>query len=398
MAPSTTHIASQLRQLIYYHLDNNLVRNALFLSGRLSAYEPRSPEAAYLLALCQFQSGQYKAAWDSTRLHATRGHHLGCCYIYAQASLELGRFVEGITALERSKSLWQNKNTWNQHNETRRQHLPDAAAVYCLEGKLFKAHKDMSKAVDCWEQALKLNPFMWDAFLGLCDAGAKMAIPNIYKMTPEMVAMLQTMQRSENASTTSLDKAPSSNIPLQIQPTNNINHFLSSADPFTSSQPKVNGISYGNNPLLERLNGSKVSVNTVSTIADGEGMDTPVTSIDWMEDGSEIGLHPLTGTKSWEPPQAPSRKTRNVQEVGPDFASLPPPKMRAGSVKSRVKSKADLEDPAVLQDLAPPPAPPTKRNDLWPSCADFYGAKWRIGRSKKECQITQHSATYHYYW
>ena len=360
MAPSTTHIASQLRQLIYYHLDNNLVRNALFLAGRLSAYEPRSPEAAYLLALCQFQSSQYKAAWDTTRLHATRGHHLGCCYIYAQAALELGRFVEGITALERSKSLWQNRNTWNQHNETRRQHLPDAAAVYCLEGKLFKAHKDMGKAVDCWEQALKLNPFMWDAFLGLCDAGAKMAVPNIYKMTPEMIAMLQTMQRSENASITSLEKAATSSIPLQIQPTNSLNHFPSSADPFTSSHPKVNGTIYGNNPLWERLNGSKVSVNTVSTIADTEGMDTPNANGDWTEDGSELGLLP-TVSKPWEPPQAPSRKARNGQDVGPDYSSLPPPKMRAGTVKPRVKGKADLEDPAVLQDPPPPPAPPTKR-------------------------------------
>ena len=280
--------------------------------------------------------------------------------MYAQAALELGRFVEGITALERSKSLWQNKNTWNQHNETRRQHLPDAAAVYCLEGKLFKSHKDMGKAVDCWEQALKLNPFMWDAFLGLCDAGAKMAVPNIYKMTPEMMAMLQTMQRSENASVTSLEKASISSIPLQIQPTNSLNHLSSSADPFTSSHPKVNGIIYGNNPLWERLNGSKVSVNTVSTITDTEEMDTPNANGDWTEDGPDVGLLP-TGSKPWEPSQAPSRKSRNGQDVGPDYSSLPPPKMRAGTVKPRVKGKADLEDPAVLQDPPAPPAPPAKR-------------------------------------
>jgi anaphase-promoting complex subunit 3 len=268
--------------------------------------------------------------------------------------------VEGITALERSKSLWQSRNTWNQHNENRRQHLPDAAAVYCLEGKLFKAHKDMSKAVDCWEQALKLNPFMWDAFLGLCDAGAKMAVPNIYKMTPAMEEMLQTVQRSENASATSLDKASMSNIPLQTQPTNSMNQFTSSTDPFTSSQSKVHGMTYGNNPLWERLNGSKVSVNTVNTYADTEAMDTPITHGDWNEDGSDAGPIPAPALKPWEPPQAPSRKTRNAQDT-PDFASLPPPKMRAGAVKSRVRSKADLEDPAVLQDPPPAPAPPTKR-------------------------------------
>lgn len=59
----------------------------------------------------------------------------------------------------------------DKHSETRRQHLPDAAAVYCLKGKLWHAHDDAKKAVECYVEALKLNPFMWDAFLGLCDTG-----------------------------------------------------------------------------------------------------------------------------------------------------------------------------------------------------------------------------------
>lgn len=59
----------------------------------------------------------------------------------------------------------------DKHSETQRQHLPDAAAVYCLQGKLWHAHKDLTKAVDCYVEALKLNPFMWDAFLGLCETG-----------------------------------------------------------------------------------------------------------------------------------------------------------------------------------------------------------------------------------
>lgn len=67
MAPTNAHIAQQLRQLIYYHLDNNLIKNALFLAARLVAYDSRSAEAAYLLSYCQFQCGYVKAAWDSTR-------------------------------------------------------------------------------------------------------------------------------------------------------------------------------------------------------------------------------------------------------------------------------------------------------------------------------------------
>ena len=191
MAPANPHIISQLRQLIYYHLDCNLLRNALFVAGRLHAYEPRSSEAAYLLALCHLRLGQLKAAYDNSRNSGSRGTHLGCSYVFAQACLGLERHVEGVTALDRSKGLWSSRNTWGafekkhretaqmwtdsghvgKHTDTRRQHLPDASAVFCLQGNLWQAHSDTNKAIECYAEALKLNPFMWDAFLGLCDLG-----------------------------------------------------------------------------------------------------------------------------------------------------------------------------------------------------------------------------------
>ena len=48
-------------------------------------------------------------------------------------------------------------------------------AVYCLLGKLWHAYDDIKKAVDCYVESLKLNPFMWDAFTGLCDTGRSAA-------------------------------------------------------------------------------------------------------------------------------------------------------------------------------------------------------------------------------
>lgn len=115
MSPSTSHTASQLRQLIYYQLDNNLVHNALFLAGRLHAYEPRSSESVYLLALCHLHNGQVKAAWDYSRNVGLRGTHIGCSYVHAQACLDLGKYLDGVTALERSKGLWASRNNWSKH-------------------------------------------------------------------------------------------------------------------------------------------------------------------------------------------------------------------------------------------------------------------------------------------
>lgn len=350
MSPSTNpYIISQLRSQIYYHLDNNLVRNALFLAGRLLSYEPRNPEAAYLLSLCQLQSGQIKGAWETSRVHATRATHLGCCYIYAQTSLELGRYVEGITALERARPLWIDRNSWGQHNESRRQALPDATAVYTLQGKLFQAHKDISKAVDCWVEALKLNPFMWDAFLGLCDSGASINIPNIYKMTPEMITFMRAAHQNEKDI---IEKSSTSIPPLQSQPTNN----PVPSDPFLSSNPKTNGVSgYGSSVLWEKLNRSSMNGASSGMNVISDQMETPMSSTD--DEIPSNGTAPLS-KPIWEPPSAPARKPTIVQDLG--NYSTAPPRTGTNTIKSRTRSKASSED-AVLTVPDPPPAAPTKR-------------------------------------
>ena len=339
MAPSTPHIANQLRHLIYYHLDNNLLRNALFLSQRLVAYEPRSAEAAYLLALCQYQSGFLKACYDTSRPFTVRGSHLGCAYVIAQACLELGRFVDGITALDKCRQHWKDKSNWNQHSESRRQHLPDAAAVLCLKGKLWKAHKNLDQAVECWAMALKLNPFMWDAFLGLTEAGARISVPNIYKTNPEMVAMAQAVH--QEARTADLQNQPPperpQHHPLQTQPTNQVNH----SDPFSST---ARG-GHGSGPLYERLNGSKASVAS-TTILDEDNMSTPSTTIVDPDEAPSV-VH------GYDAPPAPIRKAKTAT-----IPVVPPPMF--SSARQKLRAKGGSEESGILAD-PPPPAAPSKR-------------------------------------
>ena len=338
MAPAQSPVVSQLRQLIYYHLDNNLLKNALFLSQRLIAYDSRSPEAAYLLAYCQFQSGFVKVAWDTSRAIAVKGAHLGCAYVFAQSSLELGRYLEGLTALEKCKHSWQNRNTWGQHNESRRQHLPDAAAVLCLKGRLWKEHKNIDQAVECWAASLKLNPFMWDAFVGLCDAGARVSVPNVYTLSEELTAQVHLNQQQS----AKIENAPTekSHIP---------------SDPFVTTQ-KSNARHPGNSVLWEKLNGSKISVNTTSTILDEEGMATPSTEAE-VDEGVLQGA-PVN--QNHEPPPAPVRKNKLAGETQVD----PPPRWKTGSTRVRSRMKGASDDATtVLQDppSQPPPAAPSKR-------------------------------------
>ena len=57
------------------------------------------------------------------------------------------------------------------HSETSRRHIPDAAAVNALLGKLWRGHGDARRAGDYYVEAHKANPFIWEAFQGLCDLG-----------------------------------------------------------------------------------------------------------------------------------------------------------------------------------------------------------------------------------
>lgn len=92
---------------------------------------------------------------------------------WSEASLSGHRRITGVSKhpLRLRFYYWYLTDGIDKHSESRRQHLPDAAAVLCLQGKLWHAHKDIHKAVDCYVEALKLNPFLWDAFLGLSETG-----------------------------------------------------------------------------------------------------------------------------------------------------------------------------------------------------------------------------------
>ncbi len=228
--------------------------------------------------------------------------------------------------------------------------MPDAAAIYTLQGRLFQAHKDMSKAVDCWVEALKLNPFMWDAFLGLCESGANITIPNIYKVTPEMIAFMKSTHQTEKDATA--EKPSTSAGILQSQPTNN----PVPSDPFLSTNSRTNGVSsgQGSSALWEKLNGSTMAIAN-SGLANGEEIEMPVGAYD--DEALQNG--PVLVRSLGEPPPAPARKYRPAQELT-DFGSIPPPRMGTNSIKSRTRSKPGSED-AVLTVPDPPPAAPTKR-------------------------------------
>ncbi|KAF2085442.1 TPR-like protein [Saccharata proteae CBS 121410] len=339
MSPTATpYVATQLRGLIYYHLDNDLIQNALFLAGRLHGLEPRSADAAHLLALCNFRMGRLKAAYEYSRDKAMKGQHLGCAYVFAQACLGLGRAGDGISALDKSRGLWGGRNHWNKHSETSRRHLPDAAAVNCLLGKLWRAHNDVTKAIGCYVEALKLNPFMWDAFTELCDTGAAIRPSNVFKITPEMSAYLAASSMLGPDSPPANEDAP----PQSTAGPNGI--FTPGADPFNSTmrQNGEGGSKFGVPNLFSRAGISLPKSNATR----GLDAETPVANGGLHDDDvmmGEGGGKPLSRVPSAEPPQAPVRRSRQPPSL--TDSAIDVPRMKSITTRSRGKSGSETDAP-----------------------------------------------------
>ena len=236
MAPAPSIATSQLRQLIFYHIDNDLLENANFLAQRLHAYDRRNQDSLHLLTLTYLRLRRYRAAHEWSHQFGHSGKHLGCTYVFAQACMHLGRITEGITALEKAKPLWVGRSDWQKHSDTSRRHLPDAAAVYTLMGKLWRLHGDTRKAGDCFVEAHKANPFIWDAFDGLCKVGADLNVSSMFKLEAETTA---TSNPSHGGTSIYTDEVPPVLQPLAPQRSFNQQVFTPSGDPFGGSRSDV---------------------------------------------------------------------------------------------------------------------------------------------------------------
>ncbi|PKS09994.1 hypothetical protein jhhlp_004618 [Lomentospora prolificans] len=73
-----------------------------------------------------------------------------------------------------------------KHSASLRSPMPDAPAVLSLQGKLYRGYGDTIAAVRCFEEAIRLNPLMWDAFTALCDLGANVNITSTFKSADVM--------------------------------------------------------------------------------------------------------------------------------------------------------------------------------------------------------------------
>ena len=176
-------------------------------------------------------------------------------------------------------------------------------------------------------------------------------MPNIFKMTPEMMSVLSS-STNEETPLGILDESPPSNALSQSQVNvNPANQPPSSNDPFSISKNRINGDvrnNAGSLALFEKFNSKKNNAALIEPIIlpDTQIFDTPTGPTGGMEDsifsGKEVGGRAPIST---EPPLAPPRKDRTLPGLGMDFSIDAPPKMRSSStIRSKSRNKGDSGD------------------------------------------------------
>lgn len=324
MPPSSAAITAQLRQIIHYHLDQHSYTNALFFSERLAAHDPRSGESAYLLALCHFRLRDYRSAYEISKAAGYRGIHLNCAYIFAQTCLIIERYKDGITALEKSRGLWSHQSNFGKHTATARAPNPDSAGVFCLLGKLYKAYDDKKKAILNFEEALKVNPFMWDAFVALCDMGVNVRTQNIFKLNDALTDGISfdqppgiLVEQKDNGAINPMEP-PNRKPPIRTA-------IFDAVDPFDSQRSAASNEMILGNTFLSVGSGendfmSKINAARSKMAAAPEPVHDPLES-PTIANGEP---HLSRGGLAIEPPPAPIRRTRNTQPLDPGLLETAP--------------------------------------------------------------------------
>lgn len=179
-----------------------------------------------------------------------------------------------------------------------------------------------------------------------------MRVPNIFKMTPEMMTTLSTPSTEEKSPEIPEEPQPSTGVSHAQTNSVNFNQHPLSNDPFSISKNRINAEvrNLGSSALFEKFNGSK---STITPMIGGvgtsfQGVDTPTghgggTSPEMMY-GKEVGAAVTAIPSSTEPPTAPARKGRTLHGLGMDFSIDAPPKMRSNSIKSKSRGKGDSEE------------------------------------------------------
>ncbi|WWD17246.1 hypothetical protein CI109_101684 [Kwoniella shandongensis] len=195
--PSSPHLNRRLQQLSL----TSPAHTALFYARLYHSLSPPSDiehDSLHTLALCSLQAEEPYSALHLVRDTAgvdqpedevdRAGRRIpppcyGCAMIVARCCEKLGRFSEGQQVLSRALKRCSPSNIAIPSPAS------TSASAHLLLANLSNKGKASEAAVENYKQALLEDPWMWEAFIGLCDIGSP---PSINALFPDPPAPSRT--------------------------------------------------------------------------------------------------------------------------------------------------------------------------------------------------------------
>ncbi|QRW00722.1 anaphase-promoting complex subunit 3 [Ceratobasidium sp. AG-Ba] len=146
--------ASRLAQLARHSLEHDLARTAVFYAERLHSLTRGSHDARHLLAKALLAAGQTNSAMGVV---GGEGMCWACCQIYARCAERLRKYRVAREMMERCLRIVADGHAQGVGSlEEATMHCQ--AGQYAMKGNLY------DKAVASLREALRLNPYLWEAF------------------------------------------------------------------------------------------------------------------------------------------------------------------------------------------------------------------------------------------
>lgn len=174
-------LPARFAQLIWSCLDANLHRSAVFYAERYYAMG-QTHDARHLYATALLQSGQPHMAHHFVNRPAT-DRCSGCAEIRAKCCTALGRHRQARDALEEclKDPLYTPTPSMEARAATA---FPEPAVLHCRAGEMALKGNLPDSARHSFQQALALNPMIWEAFEGLCALGNVSDVDDILPPRP----------------------------------------------------------------------------------------------------------------------------------------------------------------------------------------------------------------------
>ncbi|KAG5647154.1 hypothetical protein DXG03_001109 [Asterophora parasitica] len=180
--PSLPHLAQRFQSLVWSCLDADLTKTAVFHAERYYAVDQHNHDSRHLYATALLREGQTYSALNLVNQPSTI-RCSGCLEIKAKCCTALGRHRQAREALEASMQnpAYAPSGSTSQRSA---QPFPDEAAMRCRSGNMALKGNMPEKASSSFRQALALNPYLWEAFEGLCALGSIPEIDEIFPPVP----------------------------------------------------------------------------------------------------------------------------------------------------------------------------------------------------------------------